>query len=178
MTNDISKVLISEQELDNLVTKLANQINLDYNGKELVLIGLLKGSVVFMTDLIRKINLPCTIDFISVSSYGDSTESTGRVKINFDVSQSVAGKHVVIVEDIIDSGNTISYMLKYFDGKGAESVKICTLLDKPDRRVADIEVDYSGTIIPDEFVVGYGLDYAEKYRNLPYVGILNPNVYS
>lgn len=178
MHKDIEKVLVSEKELENIVNRLANDIEKDYNDKDFIMVGLLKGSVVFMSDLIRKVNLDFPIDFISVSSYGDSTESSGRVNIQKDMSQSVDGKHILIIEDIIDSGNTLSFISKYLLAKNAKSVKLCTLFDKPERRVADIEVNYVGTTIANEFIVGYGLDYGEKYRNLPYVGVLKPEVYS
>lgn len=178
MEKDIQSILLSQQEVQEHVTRLAGRINRDYKGKKLILVGLLKGSIVFMADLMKQITIPCKIDFISVSSYENSTESSGRVKINFDVSQSVEGADVLIVEDIIDSGNTLDYMLRYFDAKKARSVKICTLLNKPARRQVEIPVDYIGADIPDEFVIGYGLDYAEYYRNLPYIGVLNPEVYS
>lgn len=178
MEKDIIKVLISEEEIQEAVDRLAKKINEDYQDKNIILIGLLKGSVVFMADLMKKIDMKCKIDFIAVSSYENSTKSSGRIKINSDVSQSVEGLDVLIVEDIIDSGNTLDYMLKYFDAKKANSIKICTLLDKPDRREVDIPVDYVGFEIPDEFVIGYGLDYSEYYRNLPYIGVLDEEVYS
>lgn len=178
MHKDIENVLVSEKELENIVNTLAKQIEKDYNDKDFIAIGLLKGSAVFMADLIRKINLDFAIDFMSVSSYGSGTVSTGNVKIVKDISQSVKGKDVLIIEDIVDSGNTLSYISELFAQKGAASVKLCALFDKPSRRVADINVDYIGMEIPDAFIVGYGLDYDEKYRNLPYVGILKPSVYA
>ncbi len=178
MHKDCERVLISEEELNVMVKEIAQRINEDYKDKNLLLVGLLKGSVVFMADLMKEISVDCKIDFICVSSYGCGTESQGRINLIKDVSQPVEGVDVLIVEDIIDSGNTLSFILKYFEAKGASSVKICTLLSKPDRRVVQIPVDYIGAEIPDEFVIGYGLDYAEKYRNLPYVGILKRSVYS
>lgn len=178
MHKDCERILISEEELNSIVEGIAKRINEDYQGKNLLLVGLLKGSVAFMADLMKKLEVDCKIDFICVSSYGAGTESSGRVNIIKDVSQSVEGLDVLIVEDIIDSGNTLAFILKYFEAKGANSVKICTLLSKPSRRVVHIPVDYIGREIPDEFVIGYGLDYAEKYRNLPYVGILKRSVYS
>lgn len=178
MHKDCERVLISEEELKVMVKKMADQISEDYKDKNLLLVGLLKGSVMFMADLMKEISVDCKIDFICVSSYGAGTESQGRINLIKDVSQSVEGVDVLIVEDIIDSGNTLSFILKYFEAKGASSVKICTLLSKPDRRVVEIPVDYVGAEIPDEFVIGYGLDYAENYRNLPYVGILKRSVYS
>lgn len=178
MHKDCERVLISEEEIKVMVKEIAQRINEDYKDKNLLLVGLLKGSIVFMADLMKEISVDCKIDFICVSSYGSGTESKGRINLIKDVSQSVEGLDVLIVEDIIDSGNTLSFILKYFEAKGANSVKICTLLSKPDRRVVEIPVDYIGAEIPDEFVIGYGLDYAEKYRNLPYVGILKRSVYS
>ncbi len=177
MHKDIESVLVSKKEIENIVNTLAKRIEKDYNGKEFIMVGLLKGSIAFMVDLMQKINLDFAIDFIVASSYGSSTESSGRVHIQKDISQSIEGKDILIVEDIIDSGNTLAFITKYLNAKGAKSVRLCTLFDKPDRRVADISVDYSGMIIPDAFIVGYGLDYNEKYRNLPYVGILKPSVY-
>lgn len=178
MHQDIERVLLSEEEIAKIVERIAEQINIDYQGKDLMLVGLLKGSISFMADLMKKITLPCRIDFIAASSYGNGTVSQGRVNILKDVSQSVDNVDILIVEDIIDSGNTLSFISKYFAAKNAGSVKICTLLNKPSRRQTEIAVDYVGIDIPDEFVVGYGLDYAERYRNLPYIGILKPSVYS
>lgn len=178
MHKDIESVLISEKEIENIVNTLAKQIEKDYNNRDFIMVGLLKGSVAFMADLMKKINLDFPIDFMAVSSYGSGTESSGRVNVQKDISQSVENKDILIIEDIIDSGNTLSFITKYLEAKGAKSIKLCTLFDKPDRRTADITVDYFGMIIPDKFIVGYGLDYAERYRNLPYVGILKPSVYS
>lgn len=178
MHKDIESVLFSEKEIENIVNILANQIEKDYNNKDFIMVGLLKGSVAFMSDLMKKINLDFSIDFMVVSSYGGGTQSTGRVNVLKDISQSVEGKEILIVEDIIDSGNTLNFIKKYLTVKGAKSIKLCTLFDKPDRRTANITVDYVGMKIPDVFIVGYGLDYDEKYRNLPYVGVLKPSVYS
>lgn len=178
MHKDMESVLFSEKEIENIVNILANQIEKDYNNKDFIMVGLLKGSVAFMADLMKKINLDFSIDFMVVSSYGGGTQSTGRVNVLKDISQSVEGKEILIVEDIIDSGNTLNFIKKYLTVKGAKSIKLCTLFDKPDRRTADITVDYVGMKIPDVFIVGYGLDYDEKYRNLPYVGVLKPSVYS
>lgn len=178
MHKDIESVLFSEKEIENIVNIIANQIEKDYNNKDFIMVGLLKGSVAFMADLMKKINLDFSIDFMVVSSYGGGTQSTGRVNVLKDISQSVEGKEILIVEDIIDSGNTLNFIKKYLTVKGAKSIKLCTLFDKPDRRTADITVDYVGMKIPDVFIVGYGLDYDEKYRNLPYVGVLKPSVYS
>ena len=178
MNNDIKEVLISQEQIKDAVEKIAHQIEKDYEGKEVLFVGLLKGSVAFMADLLKAYTKTCTIDFMAVSSYGSGTESSGRVNIIKDLSQPTDGKDIVIVEDIIDSGNTLSFIKAYFSAKNANSVKICTLLNKPSRRVVDIDVDYIGYDIPDEFVVGYGLDYNEHYRNLPYIGILKRSVYS
>lgn len=172
MHKDIEKILYSEKDIENIVNTIAKQIEKDYNDKDFIMVGLLKGSVAFMVDLMRKVNLDFSIDFIVASSYGSGTVSSGRVNIQKDISQSVEGKDILIVEDIIDSGNTLDFITKYLKAKKAKSVKLCTLFNKPDRRVADIHIDYAGAVIPDEFIVGYGLDYDEKYRNLPYVGVL------
>ena len=178
MHKDIEKILYSEKDIENIVNTIAKQIEKDYNDKDFIMVGLLKGSVAFMVDLMRKVNLDFSIDFIVASSYGSGTVSSGRVNIQKDISQSVEGKDILIVEDIIDSGNTLDFITKYLKAKTAKSVKLFTLFNKPDRRVADIHIDYAGAVIPDEFIVGYGLDYDEKYRNLPYVGVLKPSVYS
>lgn len=178
MHKDIEKILYSEKDIENIVNTIAKQIEKDYNDKDFIMVGLLKGSVAFMVDLMRKVNLDFSIDFIVASSYGSGTVSSGRVNIQKDISQSVEGKDILIVEDIIDSGNTLDFITKYLKAKKAKSVKLCTLFNMPDRRVADIHIDYAGAVIPDEFIVGYGLDYDEKYRNLPYVGVLKPSVYS
>lgn len=178
MENDIEKILLSEEELKQIVKKLGAQISHDYKDKNLILVSVLKGSVVFMGDLMREIKVPCFIDFMSVSSYGNSTTSSGVVKIIKDLDTNVIeGADLLIVEDILDSGKTLHYLIDILSQRKPASVKICTLLDKPERRAVDLQADYSGATIPDAFVVGYGLDYAEKYRNLPYVGILKPCVY-
>lgn len=177
MTNDISEILLSEEELKNIVNRLGEEISRDYAGKDLILISVLKGSVIFMADLMRAIKIPCKIDFMAVSSYGKGTKTTGEVKIIKDLTESIEGEDVVIVEDILDSGVTLSYLKKLLLARNPASIKICTLLDKPERRKADIIADYAGTTIPDAFAVGYGLDYAEKYRNLPFIGVLKPEVY-
>ncbi len=176
--NDIEKVLISEEELNAKVSELAAAIAEEYEDENPVFIGILKGSFVFMADIMRKINIYCDIDFMAVSSYGNKSESTGAVKINKDLSQDIEGRPVVIIEDILDSGLTLSYLKKYLMNRNPKSIKICTLLDKPARRKADIKADYFGFDIPDAFVVGYGLDYAERYRNLPFIGVLKPEIYS
>ena len=181
MNNDIGKILVSESELDAVVTRLASEIDRDYSDSEgrLVLLCILKGSIVFMGDLMKKITIPVEIDCMRVSSYGAGTSSSGNVNIIMDIMRSdLHDCDLLIVEDIIDSGRTLSYLTKYLENKGAKSVKTCTLLDKPSRRVVEFTPDYIGLEIPDEFVVGYGLDYDEKYRALPYVGVLKPEVYT
>jgi len=176
--NDIEKTLVSKEELDAKVQELADKIAADYADKNPVFLGILKGSFVFMADLMRKINIYCDIDFMAVSSYGNRSTTSGAVKINKDLSQDIEGRHVVIIEDILDSGVTLSYLKSYLMNRNPASISICTLLDKPARRKADIKADYFGFDIPDEFVVGYGLDYAERYRNLPFIGVLKPEIYS
>ena len=175
--NDIQEVMFSEEKLKNRVQEIARQITADYQGKEIMLISVLRGSFVFMADLCRAIDLPCTLDFMAVSSYGKGTKSSGQVQITKDLSEDITDRHIIVVEDILDSGNTLSYLLKILENRHPASIRLCTLLDKPDRRVKPVQVHYSGFTIPDAFVVGYGLDYAEKYRNLPYIGILKPRVY-
>jgi hypoxanthine phosphoribosyltransferase len=177
MHPDISSVLISEEEIRSRVSQLAGEIEALYEGRELMAIGILKGSVPFLADLIRKISLPVSYDFMAVSSYGEATESSGVVRITYDITGDISGKEILIVEDIIDTGRTLSHLQAFLKAKGPASVRIVTLLDKPDRRVVPISVDFTGFSIPDEFVVGYGLDYANRYRNLPYVGILKPEVF-
>lgn len=178
MINDIEKVLLSEEDLKNIVEKLGAQITEDYKDKNLVLVSVLKGSVIFMADLMRAIKVPCQIDFMSVSSYGSGTKTSGVVKIIKDLdNEVVCGNDLLIVEDILDSGVTLEYLMKVLSARNPNSIKICTLLDKPERRKANVKADYAGAQIPDAFVVGYGLDYDEKYRNLPFVGALKPAVY-
>jgi len=177
MHKDLEKVLITEEEIQSAAKKLAERIDSDFAGEEIVFVGLLKGSVQFMADLLKNIKSMCTIDFMCVSSYGSGTKSTGRVNIIKDLSEPIDDKNVIIVEDIIDSGNTLNFINKYFTAKNAKSVRICTLLNKPSRREVEIDVDYIGFEVPDEFVVGYGLDYKEYYRNLPYIGVLKPEIY-
>ncbi|MBQ1931285.1 MAG: hypoxanthine phosphoribosyltransferase [Lachnospiraceae bacterium] len=166
------RVLLSEEEVNKKIGEVAAQINADYAGKSVHLICVLKGGVFFMCELAKRITVPVSMDFMSVSSYGDDTKSSGVVRIVKDLDESLAGKHVIIVEDIVDSGRTLAYLKELLMGRGAADIKICTLLDKPSRRVKEVHVDYTCFAIPDEFVVGYGLDYAQKYRNLPYIGVV------
>lgn len=178
MKNDIKKVLISEEELSNIVNSLGKQIAEDYNGKDLMIVSILKGSIIFMADLMRAVDIPCTIDFMAVSSYGSGTKTSGVVKIIKDLDASIEGKDLLIVEDILDSGRTLSYIKEILLARNPKSIKICTLFDKPERREADIYADYIGSKVPNEFIVGYGLDYDEHYRNLPYIGVLKESVYN
>lgn len=164
------KVLISEEKLNKRIQEMADQINQDYQGKEVHLIGVLRGACFFLCELAKRITVPVTLDFMLVSSYGLGTVSDGNIKIKKDLDDSIEGKHVIVIEDIIDSGNTLSCLAPLLKKRGAATLKLCTLLDKPDRREAEVFVDYVGFQIPDKFVVGCGLDYAQKYRNLPYIG--------
>lgn len=177
MRNDIQSVLVSEDEIKEKVAEIGKKITEDYRGRELVIVGVLKGSVVFLADLMRAIDLPLSIDFMAVSSYGASASSTGAVKILKDLDMPVEGKDVLIVEDILDSGMTLSYIMNLMVVKKTASIRLCTLLDKPDRRRVPITPNYACFTIPNEFVVGYGLDYGELYRNLPYIGVLSREVY-
>ncbi len=177
LEQDIQEILFTEGQLKKRVDEIARQIEADYAGKEIMLISVLRGSFIFMADLCRAIRLPCTLDFMSVSSYGTGTTSSGQVQITKDLSEDITGRHIIVVEDILDSGNTLSYLLNILEHRHPASVRLCTLLDKPDRRTKPVDLHYRGFTIPDAFVVGYGLDYAEKYRNLPYIGILKPEVY-
>ena len=177
MLNDIEKVLISEEELQAKIKEMGQKISEDFRGKEPLFVGVLKGCFIFMSDLLRYVDIKCTMDFMAVSSY-QGTSSTGAVKINKDLSQDIEGRHVIIVEDILDSGVTLSYLKKYLEVRKPASISIATLLDKPARRKADVYADYSCFEVPDAFVVGYGLDYNEVYRNLPYIGVLKPEMYS
>ena len=178
LNDDILKVLYSEEELKAKCAEMGAQITKDYAGKNLLLVTVLKGAVVYFTDLMRAIDLPCTIDFMIVSSYGSGVKTSGVVKIVKDLDTDLTGKDLLIVEDILDTGLTLSYLKDMLAARNPASIRIATLLDKPDRRKANIKADYIGYRVPDEFVVGYGLDYDEKYRNLPYVGVLKPEVYS
>ena len=172
MFEEVQEVLISEEEISNMVKELATRISRDYEGKELVLVGVLKGGFMFLADLARYITIPLDIEFISVSSYGSSTKSSGIVKLVKDVDIDISDKHVLLVEDIVDTGLTLKHLKELFKTKGSASVKVCSAFDKPSRRKVEIDIDYKGISIPDKFIVGYGLDYAGKYRNLPNVCIL------
>lgn len=165
--------LLSEEEIDKRIAKMAAQISKDYQGEEVHLLCILKGSVFFTCELAKRLTIPVSIDFMSVSSYGMDAKSSGVIKIVKDLDEDIEGKNVLVVEDIIDSGRTLHYLLGYLGSKHPKSLKLCTLLDKPEQRVAKVDVDYTGFCIPDEFVVGYGLDYAQRYRNLPYIGVLD-----
>jgi len=174
---DIAKVLISEEEVGKRVKELGEKISRDYQGKSIIVICVLKGAIIFYSDLARYIDVPLEMDFMAVSSYGSGTKSTGVVRILKDLSVDIQGKHLLLVEDILDTGNTLHYLSENLKSRNPASFKICTLLDKPERRVADIHADYVGFVIPDDFVVGYGLDYNQGYRNLPYIGVLKKDVY-
>jgi len=178
MKDDILKVLLSEEQIKTRVRELGQEITRDFEGKNPFFLGVLKGCYIFMADLVRSVDLPCSMDFMAVSSYGNGTSTTGAVRITKDLNQDIEGRDLIIVEDILDSGVTLSYLKSYLSNRMPASVTIVTLLDKPARRKADIKADYFGFEVPDEFVVGYGLDYAEQYRNLPYIGVLKPEVYS
>jgi hypoxanthine phosphoribosyltransferase len=176
--DDIASVLISDKEIRAKLEDLAAQIDQDYAGREVVLVGVLKGAFMVISDLVRVLKVPVQIDFMAVSSYGSSTSTSGVVRILKDLERDIAGKHLLIIEDIIDSGLTLAYLLRYLESRGPASIEICTLLRKPEAAKVDIKVRYVGFEIPNEFVVGYGLDYAERYRNLPYIGTLKPSVYA
>lgn len=178
MHQDIDHILISEEQLQARIAELGKELAAEYDGKRPLFVGVLKGVVLFFSDMIRATQIPSEIDFMVVSSYGSGTESSGSIKVSKDLNKDIAGRHVVILEDIIDSGLTLSYVKDYLLSKNPASLKICTLLDKPSRRQVEITADYTGFTIPNEFVVGYGLDYDELYRNLPYIGVLKSEVYS
>ena len=178
MKEDVLRVLLSEDEIREKVRELGGKITADYKNSNLMLVTVLKGAVVFLADLMRQIDVPAEIDFMVVSSYGSGVKSSGVVKIVKDLDVPLAGKDILIVEDILDSGLTLSYIKELLESRGPRSIRIATLLDKPSRRKVDLQADYNGFSVPDEFVIGYGLDYDEKYRNLPYIGILKPEVYS
>ena len=176
MHNAIERVLLTEEQIHSRIQELGQELAGEYEGKHPIFVGILKGVVLFFSDMVRAIPIDCQFDFMCVSSY-KGTQSTGTINVKMDLSADIAGRHVVILEDIIDSGLTLKHTVEYLKTKGPASVRICTLLDKPDRRMADIQADYVGFTIPNEFVVGYGLDYDEAYRNLPYVGVLKPETY-
>ena len=178
INDDIKSVMISEEEIEEIVKNLGEKISEDYAGKELLLVVILKGSIIFAADLMRHITVPVKLDFMQASSYGSGMETSGVINIKKDLENDAAGKHILIIEDIIDSGNTLAKLKHILKDRGPASVKICSLLSKPSRREMEVEVEYIGRDIPDEFVVGYGLDFDEKYRNLPYIGILKPKVYA
>jgi hypoxanthine phosphoribosyltransferase len=172
----VTEVLIDRDVLQRRIEELGEEISTDYAGRDLLLIGVLKGAVFFMADLMRNLTIPCEIDFMAISSYGDSTDSSGVVRILKDLDINIEGRDVLIVEDIIDSGLTLSYLMRNLEARGPASLEICSLLTKPERREADVPVRYIGFEIPNRFVIGYGLDFAERYRNLPYVGVLDPTL--
>jgi hypoxanthine phosphoribosyltransferase len=178
MQNDVGEILITDDQIREKTAELGRQITKDYRGKNPLLICILKGGLMFLADLMREIDIPVEIDFMAVSSYGDATESSGVVRILMDLDRNIKGRHVLIVEDIIDTGRTLTYIMDNLRTRGPASVRVCTMLDKPARRILDIPIDYVGFEIPDRFVIGYGLDYGEIYRNLPFVGVLKPERYS
>ncbi|MBR2405524.1 MAG: hypoxanthine phosphoribosyltransferase [Clostridia bacterium] len=178
MYDDIGEILFTEEEIAEIVRNMGRQISEDYKGKNLFMVSVLKGSLPFMADLMREITIPCTIDFLSVSSYGSGTKTSGEVRILKDLDASLEGKDLLVVEDILDSGVTLSYLLKNLSARNPSSIRLCTFLDKPERRRVDVHADYVGASVPDKFIVGYGLDYAEKYRNVPYIGVLKPEIYA
>ena len=177
MHKDVEKILYTQEELSRRVKELGEQITADYAGRQPMLISVLRGSYIFMADLTRAIDLDVTVDFMAVSSYGAGTVSSGQVEIKKDLSDSIEGRDLIIVEDILDSGNTLYYLMDVLRARRPASIRVCALMDKPERRTKPITADYAGFTIPDAFIVGYGLDYAERYRNLPYVGVLKPSVY-
>ena len=177
MLRDVERILITSEEIGARVRELGQKIINDYAGQEILMIGVLRGAVIFMADLARSIKRPMDIDFMAITSYGLSTNSSGVVRIIKDLDEVVEGRHILIIEDIIDSGLTLNYLVDNIKSRKPASVRICTLLSKPDRRKVNVTVDYNGFIIPDHFVVGYGLDYAGKYRNLPFIGVLKPEIY-
>lgn len=177
ISSDVKKILFSEEEIGKKVSEMGKAISEDYKGKDLLLIGVLKGSVMFMSELMKRIDIPCDIDFMAVSSYGNSTKSSGVVRILKDLDHSIEGRDVIIVEDIIDSGITLQYLIDYLKGRGCASINVACLLNKPARTKVHIDAKYLGFEVPDYFLVGYGLDYAEKYRNLPFIGILDEKIY-
>lgn len=178
MHKDLKKVVFTEEQIKKRVKELGEEITRDYDGKEIVAVGILKGAIVFFADLIREIKVPVKFDFMAASSYGSSTKTSGTVRILKDIDTDIENKHVIIIEDIIDSGLTLKYLKENFEHRKAASVKLCAMLNKPEGRRTDIKGDYVGFDVPDEFIVGYGLDYASVYRNIPYIGILKKEIYS
>ncbi|MEJ6400187.1 hypoxanthine phosphoribosyltransferase [Nicoliella lavandulae] len=177
MNNDILKVVCDQKHIQKVCKRLGEEITKDYQGKTPLVVGVLKGAIFFMTDVVRYMDLYLSIDFIDVSSYNGGTQSSGKVNLIKDLDSDVAGRDVIIVEDIIETGRTLKYLQDLLKDRGAKSIKMCTLVDKPEARVVELPVDYVGIDVPNEFLVGYGLDYQEKYRNLPYIGVLKPDVY-
>jgi hypoxanthine phosphoribosyltransferase len=177
MYEDVSEVLLTEEQIQQRIRELAEQISADYRGKDLLLVCILKGGVLFLTDLMRQLDIPHAIDFMAISSYGAGTESSGVVRILMDLNTSIEGKNVLIVEDIVDTGHTLDYILRNLSTRRPASLKVCALLNKPSRRQVDVPIHYVGFDIPNKFVIGYGLDFGEKYRNLPFVGVLKPEFY-
>ncbi|MBC7258397.1 MAG: hypoxanthine phosphoribosyltransferase [Chloroflexi bacterium] len=177
MYEDVSEVLLTEEQIQQRVRELAEQISADYRGKDLLLVCILKGGVLFLTDLMRQLDIPHAVDFMAISSYGAGTESSGVVRILMDLNTSIEGKNVLIVEDIVDTGHTLDYILRNLSTRRPASLKVCALLNKPSRRQVDVPIHYIGFDIPNKFVIGYGLDFGEKYRNLPFVGVLKPEFY-
>lgn len=177
MYEDVSEVLLTEEQIQQRIRELAEQISADYKGKDLLLVCILKGGVLFLTDLMRQLDIPHAIDFMAISSYGAGTESSGVVRILMDLNTSIEGKNVLIVEDIVDTGHTLDYILRNLSTRRPASLKVCALLNKPSRRQVDVPIHYVGFDIPNKFVIGYGLDFGEKYRNLPFVGVLKPEFY-
>jgi len=177
MYEDVSEVLLSEEQIQDRIRELAGQISADYQGKDLLLVCVLKGGVMFLTDLMRHLDIPHAIDFMAISSYGGSTETSGVVRILMDLNTSIEGKNVLVVEDIVDTGHTLDYILRNLSTRRPTSLKVCALLNKPSRRVLEVPIHYIGFDIPNKFVIGYGLDFGEKYRNLPFVGVLKPEFY-
>lgn len=178
MYSDIQEVLYSEEQIQGKIKELGEKLSIDYEGKNPLVICVLKGAFIFMADLVKQISVPLELDFMAVSSYGQSTKSSGVVKIIKDLDVPVEGRHILIVEDIIDSGLTLSYLIDVLERRNAKTISVVALFNKPARRTVELEPEYAGYVLPDEFVVGYGLDYAEKYRNLPFIGILKPEIYS
>ncbi|HAE61591.1 MAG TPA: hypoxanthine phosphoribosyltransferase [Eubacteriaceae bacterium] len=178
MRNDIKDVLIDEKTLKKRVSELGKELAEEYKDKNPLVICVLKGSVLFMSDLVQSMDIPLEIDFMAISSYGSGTRSSGEVRILKDLDKSVEGRDLLIIEDIVDSGLTLSYLIRIFKDRNTNSIKVCSLLDKPERRTSEVEIDYVGFVVPDEFVVGYGLDFAERYRNLPFIGVLKEEVYA